>query len=187
MRIPKNDIKLVFAIGNPEEEYSNTRHNIGIYFLKKVIKEMNACLTYKNKFTSFVSKHEEIIFAISNAYMNTSGYILSSILQYYKVNPNQILVIQDDMLLGLCDIQLKFNGSAHGHNGIKNINQQIKSDKYFKLKIGIGKPKNRMDNTSHVLGKFKEEERKIINKRVDVIISEIKQSNFLNVIKNMKK
>merc|ERR1711862_105012 len=157
MKLPTNDIKLIFAIGNPEEEYRDTRHNIGVYFLKKIIKELDISLTYKNKFSSYVSKYENIIFVISNVYMNMSGYSLSNIIQYYKISPNQILVVQDDMLLSLCKIQLKFNGSAHGHNGIKNINQQIRSDKYFKLKIGIGKPENRIDNTNYVLGKFKEE------------------------------
>lgn len=160
MKFPTNDIKLIFAIGNPEDEYHDTRHNIGVYFLKKIMNELNIRLTYKSKFSSYVSKYKGIIFVISNVYMNMSGYSLSSIIQYYKISPNQVLVIQDDMLLNLCKIQLKFNGSAHGHNGIKNINQQIKSDKYFKLKIGIGKPENRIDNTNYVLEKFREEEKK---------------------------
>merc|ERR1711935_394127 len=155
----KNDIRLVFAIGNPEEEYANTRHNIGIYFTKKILEKLKINIIYKKKLTCYISKYilpggEEIIFALSNSYMNNSGSCLLQLMNYYKIKTEEILVIHDDMVLNCAEIIIKFNGSPHGHNGLKDIIEKIKTKKFYKVRIGIGKPKYQSDNVNYVLNKF---------------------------------
>lgn len=188
-----HDIKLIFAIGNPENEYSDTRHNIGIYFLKQVIKDLNLNLIYKKKFTCYISKHEDkiknenIIFAISDTFMNNSGNCLLQIMNYYKIKENEILVVQDDMLLDPLEMLVKFNGSSHGHNGIKDIVHKINTDKFYKLKIGIGKPKHRSDNINYVLSKMQNHEKKKMNEKITELLIDVRNLKFLDIIKSLIK
>jgi len=191
MKKTKNDIKLVFAIGNPEEEYANTRHNVGIYFTKKIIEKLNICITYKKKLTCFISKYlseekEEIIFAISNSYMNNSGSCLLQIMNYYKIKVEEILIVHDDMVLECSEILIKFNGSPHGHNGLKDIIEKIKTKKFYKMRIGIGKPKYQSENINYVLNRFQLDEQKKIDEKITSILNKLQESKFLNIIKNLE-
>jgi len=191
MKKIKNDIKLIFAVGNPENEYKNTRHNVGIFFLKSIIKKLNIESTYKKKLNSYVSNYKDlaqknIYIVISNAYMNNSGECLLQIMNYYKIKSEEILVIQDEMSLDCSEIFIKFNGSSHGHNGIKDIIQKINTDKFYKLKIGIGKPKYRSDNIRHVLSKFENCERDQMKKKIKAISLKIEIDGLLQTIENLK-
>jgi len=186
-----NDIKLIFAIGNPESEYENTRHNVGIFFIKQILKELNLDYTYKKKLSAYVSHCTDLLenkihLAISNVYMNNSGECLSQIMNYYKLEPKEILVIQDEMSKNLAEISVKFNGSSHGHNGIKNIIQKINTNKFYKLKIGIGKPQQKFENVKYVLSTFDEYEIKLLKEKIYYIILKIQKNGLLKTIESLE-
>ena len=101
--------------------------------------------------------------------MNNSGSCLVKTMQYYKILPKDVLILQDEMLLGFLETEIKFNSSSHGHNGIKDIVDKLHTKQFYKLKIGIGKPKSKYNNVSHVLGKFSREEIMKIRKKISFI------------------
>jgi PTH1 family peptidyl-tRNA hydrolase len=183
-----HNIKLVFGMGNPEDEYSNTRHNIGIYLLKKVLEKLQLTPDYNKKLKCSISKYqkEQIIFILSNSYVNQSGYCLSQVMNYYKIKTDEILIVHDDMNLDFPRISLKYNGSPHGHNGIKDIINNLNTKKFYKLRIGIGKPQRKEYNSKHVLGRLGQDEKKIIDNRIKVITDKIDRSNFLDIINDLK-
>lgn len=180
-----NNIKLIFAIGNPEKIYEDTRHNIGTIVTKEILKKLKINLTYKKKFNSYTAyytnkKNKLTIIAISNEYMNNSGDALIKIVKYHKFKTEEILVVQDDMNLSFLETSFKFNSSSHGHNGIKDILKKLNTNKFYKLKIGIGKPKFKENNISYVLNSFSKEEKKKILQKSDTIFLMLKNFNMLS-------
>ncbi|MBQ3437984.1 MAG: aminoacyl-tRNA hydrolase [Fusobacterium sp.] len=159
-------MKIVIGLGNPGKQYENTRHNIGFMVLDKIIKKEN--LDEKNKFHGIISeknfKGEKIIFLKPQTYMNLSGNSVIEIVKFYKLNPEEdIIVIYDDMDLPFGQLRVKNKGSAGGHNGIKSIISHI-GEKFIRIKCGIGNKKN--DAVEHVLGKFNQSEQDILNEMI---------------------
>lgn len=158
-------MKLIVGLGNPGKEYENTRHNIGFIFLDNYL-EKNNINNLKEKFKSLYTKEnikEEIIFFQKPlTYMNLSGEAIRELINFYKIDPkNDLLVIYDDKDIPLGEIKIKTKGSSAGHNGIKSIINNI-GEEFIRLKIGIGKPKNKKDLIPFVLGKFTSEEKEIL-------------------------
>lgn len=158
-------MKLVVALGNASKEYSNTRHNVGFM----VADFMFSDFVLEKKFLAYV--HEGSIngnrFMMIKpiTMMNLSGDSVSLVCNYYKIKPEDVLVIQDDMDLSLGVYRLKRNSSAGGHNGIKSIISSLKSDAFLRLKVGIGRGD---DAISFVLGSFAKSELTILSKNFDV-------------------
>ncbi len=156
-------MKLIVGLGNPGNEYNNTRHNIGFYYLDLFAKKYN--LTFKEKFNGLYSKtiinNEDVILLKPLTYMNLSGECVIKFVNYFKIDSNDILVIHDDLDIEIGLIKLKQNGSSGGHNGIKNIILNLETENFKRLKIGISK-NNLYDTKDYVLGKFSKEELEII-------------------------
>ena len=176
-------MKLIVGLGNPGKEYENTRHNIGFICIDHYVKTKKID-DFKEKFnglyTKFLYNNEQIILLKPLSYMNLSGTVVSKYVNYYKIKPNDILVIHDDLDMPTGKIKLKANSSSGGHNGIKNIIEELQTPYFNHLKIGISKD-SRMEVKDYVLGKFKEEEIEILNntiKTTDNIIDDYLQLNF---------
>ena len=176
-------MKLIVGLGNPGREYENTRHNIGFMCLDQYV-TTNKLDNYKEKFnglyTKFLYNNEQIILLKPLSYMNLSGTVVRKYIDYFKINPQDILVIHDDLDMPTGKIKLKSNSSSGGHNGIKNIIEEIKTQNFSHLKIGISKD-NRYDVKDYVLGKFTTEEQEIINsilKTTDSIINDYLTIDF---------
>ena len=156
-------MKLIVGLGNPGLEYQNTRHNIGFYYLDLFTGKLD--INYKEKFKGLYIKtkinNEDVIFLKPQTYMNLSGESVIKFVNYYKINIEDILVIHDDLDIDLGRIKLKDNGSSGGHNGIKSIIENIQSENFKRLKIGISKNKD-YDTKDYVLGKFNKEELEVI-------------------------
>ena len=157
-------MKLIVGLGNPGKEYENTRHNIGFMVLDYYLQNVNwkndkLAYTYKTKING-----EDVLFIKPTTFMNLSGKAVSYYVNYYKIELKDILVIQDDMDLNLGIIRLKTNSSSGGHNGIKNIIEQLNSKDFLRLKIGISKPENNI--VDFVLSKFTKEELDNLNKEL---------------------
>ena len=146
-------MKLVVGLGNPGREYKNTRHNIGFIILDNYLGKVE----WKNKnetcFYQTEISNEQVIFIKPLTYMNLSGLSVKKIVNFYKINIEDVLVIQDDLDLGVGQFKIKRNSSAGGHNGIKSIISELSSDAFARLKIGIGKS-DIIPTDRYVLSKF---------------------------------
>lgn len=176
-------MKLIVGLGNPGKEYENTRHNIGFICLDHYVKTKKID-DFKEKFnglyTKFLYNNEQIILLKPLSYMNLSGTVVAKYANYFKINSNDILIIHDDLDMPTGKIKLKSNSSSGGHNGIKNIIQELQTPNFNHLKIGISKD-NRIDVKDYVLGKFTKEETEILNNIIettDNIIDDYLQTSF---------
>lgn len=150
-------MKLIVGLGNPGKEYELTRHNIGFMTLDAYLKDQ----TWKSEKTADIIKTSNAIFIKPNTYMNLSGKAVAHYANYYKIPPEEILVIQDDLDSPLGSIKVKNYSSSGGHNGIKDIIKHLNTDCFTRLKIGISHPNNDIKN--YVLSKFSSQELEIIN------------------------
>ncbi len=167
-------MKLIAALGNPGKEYENTRHNAGFRFIDAFANQEG--LTFnKNKFngiyTEFNYKGEKVILLKPQKYMNLSGEVIRAFLNFYKIPVENLLVITDDLDTPAGMIKIKMKGSSGGHNGLKNIEQNLKTNNYKRLKIGISNNKD-TDKIDYVIGKVAKEELTLLNKN-NVIASNI--------------
>ena len=164
-------MKLIVGLGNPGKEYENTRHNIGFIFLDNFANKLNVEIS-KNKFNGLYVKTkymgQDVILLKPLSYMNLSGEVVRKFVDYFNIDVNDILIINDDLDLFLGNFKLKSNGSSGGHNGLKNIEQHLNTSKYKRLKIGISNNKN-IDTKDYVLGHFSKQELTILEKLKDVI------------------
>ncbi len=149
-------------MGNPGEEYRYTRHNVGFLFLDLVSKDMG--FSFKDVFFALLGeknhKGKEIIFIKPKTYMNNSGIAVSKIVPKDEVE--KLIVVHDDMDVELGRIKLRRNGGDGGHKGIRSIAEHMGSKDFYRIKIGIGRPKD-IPITNYVLSPFKEEELPLVS------------------------
>ncbi len=192
-------MKLIVGLGNPTDEYYHTRHNVGFELLDYIAMENNIKFTCK-KFDAMYAETtvlgEKVMLIKPLLFMNLSGEVVKKYKDFYKLNNNDILVIQDDIAMVLGKIRISYNSSSGGHNGIKNIENNLGSREYTRLKIGISSNEN-VNIKDYVLGKFSKTElfvlenvyKKLTNIIYDFITmstNELKQeysSKNMNVIK----
>ena len=164
-------MKLIVGLGNPGNEYAKTRHNIGFMCIDKLIEHYNLC-SCSNKFSGicaeFIVNGEKILLLKPQKYMNLSGEVIRDFVNYYKINISDILVICDDLDTELGKYRLRYKGSSGGHNGLKNIEQNLSTQEYKRIRIGISDNKSG-DTKDYVLGKFTDEEMKLVN----IVVNEI--------------
>ena len=152
-------MKMIVGLGNPGKEYENTRHNVGFMVLDNWMNKHNFTFD-KNKLNGLYSiikyNNEDVLVLKPLSFMNLSGTVIRAFMNYYKIDVNDLLVIYDDKDIALGSVKLKKNGSSAGHNGIKNIIENLKTEKFKRLKVGLSK--NNVDMVSFVLGKFNNDE-----------------------------
>lgn len=160
-------MKLIVGLGNPGKEYINTRHNIGFMLIDYLVDKLSidSC---KNKFNAVIYDYnyngERILLVKPQSYMNLSGGVVKKIVDFYKIDLNDILIIHDDLDMDFSRIKFVYDSSSGGHNGIKDIEKNLSSKKYCRLKIGISNNKS-VDTKDYVLGSFNNEELNVIKKR----------------------
>lgn len=152
-------MKMIVGLGNPGKEYENTRHNVGFMVLDNWMNKHNFTFD-KNKLNGLYSiikyNNEDVLVLKPLSFMNLSGTVIRAFMNYYKIDVNDLLVIYDDKDIALGSVKLKKNGSSAGHNGIKNIIENLKIENFKRLKVGLSK--NNVDMVSFVLGKFNNDE-----------------------------
>ena len=166
---------LFVGLGNPSPNNQNNRHNIGF----KVIDSLNkhfGLSKQKPKFKGLLTTgkiNEEKVFAIKPlTFMNNSGICIRELIEYFKIDAENIFVFHDDMDIELGKIRTKFGGSSAGHNGIESLDKHI-GNQYSRVRIGINHPDNKSMINTHVLEDFNSEEEALIKKITDIIISSI--------------
>ena len=180
-----NEIYLV-GLGNPGKKYSKSRHNIGFLILEDLSKKHNSKFLLKDKLKSFCSEFKINNFTyrlfLPNTFMNNSGEAVRAIVDWYKINLDQIFIIVDDKDLPLGKIRFRKKGSSGGHNGLKNIIEKLQTQDFNRVRIGIGSPtsineKNNFNTISHVLGNISSEEKSILDKVYEKVIKSFEQLN----------
>ncbi|AYE34469.1 aminoacyl-tRNA hydrolase [Clostridium septicum] len=159
---------LIVGLGNPGKEYDKTRHNIGFecidYLSNKYNIELNR-IKFKGIYGEGFINNKKVILLKPTTFMNLSGESIREVVNFYKLNPEEVIVIYDDISLEVGRIRIREKGSAGGHNGIKSIIQNLSTDVFPRIKVGVGQPKG--DLVSHVLGRFSKEEEEILKESVE--------------------
>ena len=173
-------IKALIGLGNPGKQYEKTRHNVGFMVADLVASNLKCGKKYKEKCFSHIIEclDHDLLIVKPQTYMNNSGIAVKNLLEDYNLKPNEILVVYDDLDLPLGTIKLKKKGSSGGHRGVKSIIENLKTEEFPRLKIGIGRPANKKEVVNYVLSPFSKEERFILEKvlasATDCIINVLK-------------
>jgi len=182
-----NEIYLI-GLGNPGKKYSKSRHNIGFLLLENLSKKYNSNFLLKEKLKSSCSefKINDSTFRLflPNTFMNNSGDAVQAIVDWYKINLDQIFIIVDDKDLPLGKIRFRKKGSSGGHNGLKSIIEKFKTHNFNRIRIGIGSPPlikgtNEFNTISHVLGNISLEEKSILDKVFRRVIESLEKLNTI--------
>jgi PTH1 family peptidyl-tRNA hydrolase len=156
---------IIAGLGNPEKEYKYTRHNVGFEVINKLSYDYNININ-KAKFRSFYGEgfinYQKVVLVKPQTYMNLSGEAVRDMLNFYKIGPENLVVVYDDTSIDVGDIRIRKKGSAGGHNGMKNIIYHLESDEFCRIRVGIvAKPKE-YDLKDYVLSRFSKKEQEDI-------------------------
>ena len=159
-------IKLIVGLGNPDKNLLKTRHNVGYWYLDKFLEKYNVTLSEEKKLNSLFCKidhsDQQIFLVKPTFFINDSGKSVSSFMKYYKIAPESVLVIHDDIDLDVGNVKLKLGGGHGGHNGLRDIINHMGKD-YWRLRIGVGHPGRKELVHGHVLSNPSKHEELEIN------------------------
>lgn len=168
-------MKLIVGLGNPDNKYDQTRHNVGFMVVDALAERFGATVRRKkfNALTEEVFAEEmKLLLLKPQQYMNRSGHAVATAAGFHKLGPADILVVTDDMALDVGRIRLRAKGSAGGHNGLKDIIARLGSDDFPRLRVGIG-DSGRIDAAAYVLSRFSENERTVIDGAIRTAVDAI--------------
>ncbi len=159
---------LIVGLGNPEEEYANTRHNMGFNVVNRLAKKYDIDMS-RTKFNSIygtgIIEGEKVVLVKPQTYMNLSGEAVREFYNFYKLDISNLLVIYDDMDVEKGSIKIRKSGGPGSHNGMKSVVSEVASEKFPRIRIGIGKPLYAEEKINYVIGQLSVEEAKILEKR----------------------
>jgi PTH1 family peptidyl-tRNA hydrolase len=159
---------LVVGLGNPGREYARTRHNAGFLLVEKLAQEWGANWMVEKKFHSRLAKIERngrrFILCQPQTFMNASGEAVQILCDFFRLPPENILVVVDDADLPFGEIRLRGSGSSGGHHGLESIEQHLGTREFSRLRIGIGRKDGARQITNYVLGQFAKEETDLLEK-----------------------
>lgn len=169
-------MKLIVGLGNPGKEYENTRHNAGFLIVDSLVKKLNIEFDKtkcKSIYAIYRINDEKIIIAKPQTYMNLSGEAVVSLMKFYNIDINDVIIIHDDLDLPLGKLRLRYQGSCGGQNGMRNIIDLTGTDHINRIRIGISNDSS-IDTKDYVLSKFSKEDMNVfkigIDKAVDAIV-----------------
>jgi len=178
-------MKLVVGLGNPGRKYKKTKHNVGFICLDYYAKKNGLKLKLDNKFNGEWLKEGNLLLLKPHTFMNLSGHSIVKIMKFYDIEIEDVLVIYDDLSLPFGKLRLREKGSAGGHNGIKSIIQNFKTEDFKRIKVGIDR-NPMMEQKDYVLSKFSKAEQKELDLKVEVvsdIIDDFKKgTDFINIM-----
>lgn len=173
---------IIVGLGNPDREYTATRHNIGFDAVTRIADDYHITLDMKKHKAlcgkGYIAGHK-VILAQPQTYMNLSGESVRELMGYYKVSEKEIIIIYDDISLDVGKLRVRPQGSAGGHNGIKSIIKHMGTQEFSRVRIGVGDKPKGWDLADYVLGRFTNEEEyavrealKMTSRACEVIITE---------------
>ncbi len=166
-------IRLIAGLGNPGPEYSATRHNIGFMVVDQLAAQFGSAWEKSTKWDALSAKCGAVLLVKPLSFMNRSGYPVLSVAQFYKIEPQQLLIVLDDFALPLGRLRLRARGGSGGHNGLDSIISQFGTEDIPRLRIGIGATP-REDSIDYVLSHFFDEEKPIVRSTIDRAVEALK-------------
>ncbi len=164
------EIKIVVGLGNPGQQYRNTRHNVGFMVLKQLRKRWEpgrGRLKFHARCWQASIGGRTVILAAPQTYMNRSGLAVAEITSFYKADPSAVLVVMDDLALPLGRLRVRASGSAGGHKGLGDILKMMDTNRLARLRIGIGAPPEDFDSVDYVLSRFRRDEKPVISSAIE--------------------
>ena len=163
-------IKLIVGLGNPTAEYEHTRHNAGFWFLDELAWQWKAAFKNEKKFfgdVARVARPEGDVWLLKpDTYMNLSGKAVQALANFYKIQPEEILVVHDELDIDCGAIRFKLGGGNGGHNGLKDIQAKLGTPQFYRLRLGIGHPGDKHLVVGFVLNKPSVAERELIDRAI---------------------
>ena len=164
-------IRLLVGLGNPGPEYEATRHNAGFWFVDEVARKLGATLSPERSYFGLaarVNRSEGPLWLLEPmTFMNLSGKSVAALARFFKISPSEILVAHDELDLLPGQVKIKLGGSAAGHNGLKDIQEQLGSADFWRLRLGIGHPGVKAEVVNYVLRRPPAEQREAIDKSIE--------------------
>lgn len=154
-------IRLIAGLGNPGREYAGTRHNVGFMVLDLLARQLRAEWKEDKARKGALATARGVLLVKPQTYMNNSGECVGALMRYFKLRPEQVLAVYDDISFPVGTLRLRAAGSAGGHNGMKSLIAHLGSEQFPRLRIGIGAP-GQKEMVSHVLGQFRPDERPLL-------------------------
>lgn len=183
-------IELIVGLGNPGNEYEDTRHNAGAWFIETIAEDSNTNLRTETKFKGLYGKAyidgHDCHLLLPTTFMNLSGEAVQAIARFYKINPKNILVVHDELDLDPGDVKLKFDGGHGGHNGLRSIVSHLNTKGFHRLRLGIGHPGNSKDVVDYVLKRPSKHDQQLIVQAIDDAIRILPDVLTGNIQKAMK-
>ena len=165
---------IIVGLGNPESKYNGTRHNIGFSCITALADAYNISMDMKKHKAlcgKGVIEGQKVILAEPLTYMNLSGESVRELVDYYKIDPeNELIIIYDDINLAPGKLRIRPKGSAGGHNGIKNIIAHLGSQEFNRIRVGVGEKPKGWDLADYVLGRFPKEEEPVIREAMEHVV-----------------
>jgi PTH1 family peptidyl-tRNA hydrolase len=146
-------LRLIVGLGNPGAEYSETRHNAGFWFCERLARELGSAFTREARFHGWVANARDagLWLLMPATFMNRSGQSVQALAHFYRIQPEEMLVVHDELDIPPGQLRLKFGGGLGGHNGLKDITGHLSTQDYWRLRIGIGHPGDRNEVINYVL------------------------------------
>jgi len=132
-------MKIIVGLGNPGDKYAKVRHNLGFMLLDEYVKKVDiGHWTLDGKLKAEIIKTREIIFAKPQTFMNNSGLCIAALVKYFKISPEDVVIVHDELDLPLGKIKVRIGGAAAGHHGVESIINALKTDQFIRIRLGIG-------------------------------------------------
>lgn len=167
---------IIAGLGNPGSQYENTRHNAGFITIDILAKKMNVKvdrIKYKSLCTTGIISEKKVMLMKPSTFMNNSGQAVVEAMNFFKVPPENVIVIFDDISLDIGKMRIRRKGSDGGHNGIKNIIYLSKSDRFPRIKLGVGHKPEKWDLADWVLSSFSDTEMKLLKETAEKACSAV--------------
>ena len=156
---------LIAGLGNPENEYAHTRHNMGFDTINNIAKNNNININ-KTKFKALyeigIIQRKKVILLKPQTYMNSSGISIKEVADFYNIKPEEIIIIYDDIDIEKGKIKLRKKGGPGSHNGMKSVIQELQSTDFIRVRVGIEQPEFKNDMINYVIGNVPDEEQKVL-------------------------
>ncbi|MGL4948442.1 MAG: aminoacyl-tRNA hydrolase [Mycoplasma sp.] len=180
--------KLIVGLGNPGDSYRNNRHNVGFKAVDSIAKKLNVSFDkeqFKGVYAVTLINGEKVVLAKPMTYMNLSGEFVQQFMSYYNVDVEDLIIIYDDVDTNLGEIRCRTSGSSGGQNGVKDIINRLNTDKFNRIKIGVGPKNKQIPLANFVLGNFSKDDLDKLSQVINTIgkmIMNIKCTDFSNLL-----